>query len=232
MYKVWWWAKNNNFGDLLTKNLLDYYNIKFEFAESFKQANLISIGSIVSKARKNTHVLGSGILSLKERPTPNANYHFVRGPYTKRRIVELGGKCPEIYGDPAMLLPLFCEESKKEYDVGIVPHYVDYEYVKQTYPNYRIINVLNTDPLLVAKEITKCKKIISTSLHGIITAHAYNIPAAWVKFSDKLAGDDIKFYDHYASLGLEAELSTIDNPIFTTGKIDINPIINIFKELK
>lgn len=231
MYKVWWWAKNNNFGDLLTKNLLDYYDIKFEFAESFKQANLISIGSIVSKARKNTHVLGSGILSLKERPPSNANYHFVRGPYTRNRILELGGNCPEIYGDPAMLLPLFCEESKKEHDVGIVPHYVDYEHVKQTYPNYKIINVLNTDPLLVAKEITKCRKIISTSLHGIITAHAYNIPAAWVKFSDKLAGDDIKFYDHYACANENPSLSTVDNPVYQDINFNTESLKDIFGNL-
>ena len=97
-------------------------------------------------------------------------------------------------------MPLFCEESEKQYDVGIVPHYSDYDYVCRNYLNYHIINVVNPDPLDVAREITKCRKIISSSLHGIICAHAYHIPAKRVEFS-KLWGDGIKFVDYYAGKG-------------------------------
>jgi hypothetical protein len=131
-----------------------------------------------------------------------------------------------------LLLPNFCEESKKEFDVGIVPHYVDYEYVKEKYQNYKIINVINSNPLEVAKEITKCRYIISSSLHGIIAAHAYNIPAAMVRFSNNLHGDGIKFVDYYESINAVLKESTVEDPIFTTANFDSSPLINIFNSLK
>ena len=162
----------------------------------------------------------------------NANFKFVRGPLTRDHIIAQGGHCPKIYGDPALLLPFFCDESTKEYDVGLVPHYQDYKFVKKMYPNHNVINVVNDDPIKVAKEITKCRKIISSSLHGIICASAYGIPSAQVKFS-KLHGDGIKFLDFYKSVEIEdPKISTVERPDYSLGKIKpLNNIIEIFKTI-
>jgi len=231
MYNAWWLTKDKNFGDLLTPYILDYFNIDYT-PTKIEDAQLLCIGSIARHAKDGTIVLGSGMINgRKEKLNPNADWRFVRGPYTRQRVLDCGGSCPEIYGDAAMLLPLLCPAEEKKYDVGIVPHFVDYDYVKEYYPNYKIINVINDDPLEVAKEISQCKKIISSSLHGIIAAHAYGIPAAWVEFSDKIKGDKIKFKDHYAALGLIATISTVDHPVFTVGQLNLNPIINILKRL-
>jgi len=149
-------------------------------------SDAMCIGSIIQRSTNNMIVLGSGVMHSKHKLNPDADYRFVRGPLTREKILSAGGLCPKIYGDPALLLPLFCNESKKEYDIGIVPHYVDYDEMKLQYPEYNIINLKNHNPLEVAKEITKCRQIISSSLHGIIAAHAYGIPAAWIKFSNKV----------------------------------------------
>ncbi len=230
--RTFWMNGKPNFGDQLTPYVFDYFGISHSMSAKLGKCRAMCIGSIAHRATDDMIVLGSGLMFAdKFTVNPNADYRFVRGPYTRQKIIDAGSSCPKVYGDPAMLLPLFCEESEKEYDVGIVPHYVDYEYTKQQYPNYKVIDVINTDPLVVAKEITKCKKIISTSLHGIIGAHAYGIPAAWVKFSKKVKGDGIKFNDHYASLGLTAQSSTVEDPIYTTGTLDLNPMISIFENL-
>jgi cytidyltransferase-like protein len=46
-----------------------------------------------------------------------------------------------------------------------------------------------------------------------------------------IIGDDVKFADHYASLGMEAELSTAEQPLFKSGNINLNKIKNIFEHL-
>lgn len=231
-YKLWWMKKQNNFGDLLSPFIFQHFSIPFEFTKKYKDAEILCVGSIADKSQPHHKILGSGIIDEQLPLCPTAQWLFVRGPITRKRILTLGGTCPEIYGDPACLLPLFCEESKKEFDVGIVPHYVDYNLVKEKYPNYKIINVLNQNPLEVAREITKCRHIISSSLHGIIVANSYDIPTAWVKFSDNLYGSGVKFLDYYSSINKVGNISTVEDPIFNIGSIDMNPIINIFQILK
>jgi hypothetical protein len=232
MYNVYWGDEPNNFGDVLTKNLLDFFNISYTHTNSYKNANLFCIGSIARLATNKSIVLGSGIIRNNEFLNPYADWKFVRGPLTREHVLKSGGTCPEIYSDPALLLPLFCKESNKEYEVGIVPHYQDYKKIKKEYPNYKVINVVNSNPLDVAEEITKCKKIISSSLHGIICAHAYNIPSAYVQLS-KLHGDGSKFYDFYLSVNISNPIiSTIENPKYQLGKVpDLNIVEQIFKEM-
>jgi hypothetical protein len=230
MFKLTWPIYATNFGDTLTPKIFDYFNLKYV---NSNEHLILSTGSIARHANSNTYVLGSGIISKNDKLVPNAKWLFVRGPYTRNRILFLGGSCPRIYGDPGLLLSLMVDESKKEYDLGIIPHVVDYDIVKEKYPSENIINLKTTDPFEVVKEITKYRRIISSSLHGIICAHSFGIPAAWCNFSYNLKGDNTKFEDYYSSVGLSAELSSIKDPIFKVpDHINTEPIINIFKNLK
>lgn len=237
--KVWWLGSEKargNFGDILTPAILDHFSINYEFVNHYSQADAICVGSIARRAGKGVTVLGSGIISRSDKIIAEANWKFVRGPLTRNRVLECGGKCPENYGDPALLLPLLCNESKKEYEVGYVPHFVDYGTLKEQMPNNFIIQLKNfhCSPLDTAKEITKCHKIISSSLHGIIAAHAYGIPAAWIESVNSLKGDDSKFYDYFASIGIDnPEKCSIDKPVFTLPNIDLTDgIIKQFKDFK
>ena len=239
MHKVWWLGSSDgkgNFGDVLTPYILDYFNINYKFVKKHADADLLCVGSIARRANSKTTVLGSGIISQRDKLSIHANWILVRGPLTRKRILDLGGNCPEIYGDPALLLPLFLDESKKEYDLGLVPHHIDFGLIRSKYPNKNIIQLrdVHKSPLEAAKEITKCRKIISSSLHGIIAAHAYNIPAAWVSSENKLKGDDSKFYDYFASVGIEhPQKTTIEDPVFTVPNIDLKPnLINAFKGIQ
>jgi hypothetical protein len=185
------------------------------------EADYICVGSIAKLARQGITVLGSGTMTSGAKLDPTAKWRWVRGPRTRDLVIKNGGECPEIYGDPALLLPrIVPPAAEKKHQLGIVPHYVDYDFAKQQFPNQPVINLLNADVCEVIKQITSCEKIISSSLHGIIAAHAYGIPAAWVKFSNKLSGDDTKFHDHHESVGLTAKPSTMDDPVFSLGSYD------------
>jgi len=233
MKTFYWGDQPNNFGDMLTGSLLDHFGIKYNHTNVHENGKYFCIGSIARLATFGSKVYGSGIIRQGENLNPLVDWKFVRGPLTRQRIIECGGNCPEIYCDPALLLPRFCEESDKEYEVGLVPHYQHMMMLGSKRDEYKIIDVVNENPIEVAREITKCKKIMSSSLHGIICAHAYGIPAAYIITGKKLHGDGSKFLDYFASVGLEAKPSTIDKPIYTIPKElpDFERVAEIFEEL-
>lgn len=235
--KVWWLGGSDgrgNFGDVLTPYILDYFNYNYKFTKKHIDADLLCVGSIARRANKNTTIIGSGIISRLDKVSQFANWKCVRGPLTRNRILQLGGECEENYGDPALLLPLFCDESKKEHDLGYIPHHIDYGIIKKALPSEFVVQLrhLHRSPLDTAKEITKCRKVVSSSLHGIIAAHAYGIPAAWIESENKLKGDDTKFYDYFLSVGIDNPEKTNKNePIFTLPKHNlVKNISKIFKD--
>lgn len=210
-----WWSKGpapGNFGDILTPHLLSHFGIACTWA-SLSDCEAISTGSVVRLARDGVKVLGSGLIDSRDVVNPRAVYRWVRGPLTREAVIRAGGDCPQVYGDPAMLLPqVFQRDVEPEFEVGVFAHYVDLGRCKP-YP----VVISPLEPVqTVLRKLWKCKRIVSSSLHGIIAAHAYGIPAAWVKLGGKLTGDDVKFHDHALSVGLpQMPLSTVDEPEFT-----------------
>jgi hypothetical protein len=199
-----WWSTGpapGNLGDMLTPVVLSGLGADVRHAPR-QSADLLATGSIVRFARPGQYVWGSGAMWTTDRPSPAACYLAVRGPLTRDVVLKAGGDCPEVYGDPALLLPfVHMTPVGKIHDVGIVPHYVDVDLVRGS--GLPVINPLRANPLDVVDEVRACRAILSSSLHGVIVAHAYGIPAAWVKLSNRLDGDDVKFRDYAASVGAE-----------------------------
>ncbi len=202
-----------NYGDLLSKFIVEkvsrrsvkFYNAPKKKKSWFQSKHLLAIGSILSYATEKSHVWGSGIISKKDT-IHGGTFHAVRGPHTRSRVRALGFDCPEVYGDPALLLPKYIEDhTDKTYKIGIIPHYVDYEKAKALFKDrtdIKVIDLITDDLELTTKEILSCERTLSSSLHGVIVSHAYGIPSVWIKLSDKLTGDNIKFADYFESVGL------------------------------
>jgi pyruvyltransferase len=66
----------------------------------------------------------------------------------------------------------------------------------------------------VIDDIASCDAIASSSLHGVITANAYGIPAAWLEFSSKIGGDGMKYIDYFQSVdcGIDTSVNCRDLP--------------------
>jgi hypothetical protein len=82
---------------------------------------------------------------------------------------------------------------------------VDYDRIKNENkdPNIKIINLMHSNIEEVTDAIYSCKRIVSSSLHGVIVSQAYGIPAIWTKLSNKLSGDGVKFDDYFLSVGIK-----------------------------
>lgn len=164
------------------------------------------IGSLLDRANSQTVVWGSGFISAESKcaSTPK-KVCAVRGPKTRARLLDLGIDCPEVYGDPALLMPkIFNPKIKKSYKLGIVPHYVDKDDPILTSlaqsEDVIIIDIQDPNPYNFLVKLMSCEAILSSSLHGVILSDAYNIPAQWVRLSDKLTGGSFKFQDYYQSV--------------------------------
>lgn len=163
------------------------------------------IGSGIASATAHHVVWGSGFIDQNDQiPTPR-HICGVRGPLTREKLRAAGAKCPEVYGDPAVLMPLFYRpEIEVKYDLGIIQHFRDAEQEPlPRVPDGMQVKVIDIKGSIakVINDILSCREIVSSSLHGLIAAHAYGVPATWVKFSNRPLGDDFKFRDYWASVG-------------------------------
>lgn len=158
--------------------------------------------------------------------------YATRGPFT-RRVLLPEATAPGIYGDPLWLLPRFHSAPvEKRYELGVILHlseladrnyqahpkqdHVRYEIEPSDAGTVRLINTVTAPTVNALRErldeILACKRIVSTSLHGMVFAESYGIPClyfsprasqAGVGHVDLTAEDgiDLRFNDLYRGLG-------------------------------
>lgn len=166
--------------------------------------------------------------------------YAVRGPHTKSVLMEAGlkfGRFGTAYGDPVWLTRRFYNPSiEKKYELGIIIHLtetdgreVDAGALK--IPRYNIpesigsqIKVINTLTQVSSKglqdkidEILSCKRLVSTSFHGLLLAELYGIPCMFIQNQEKSIYSarvdlnnpdkiDTRVLDFYLSAGLKKRL--------------------------
>jgi pyruvyltransferase len=87
-----------------------------------------------------------------------------------------------------------------------VPHFRDLQHVRRQMAagageSAVVIDV--RQPIEDIIEIIRmCKRIASSSLHGLIVAHAYGVPAQWVRLGH-VSGDGVKYHDYFHSVGIK-----------------------------
>ena len=141
----------------------------------------------------------------------------------------MGHSCPNIYGDPAVLMPIIytpeVKEKKKEFIY--IPHYQNEAKAEQLSIDANVVSMRTSDYKSVIDEICSSKKVISSSLHGIILAESYGIPAVFLNTWQKPYL--FKFEDWYLSTGRTPDysISTFDEAIKM--KVEAPQNINILQ---
>lgn len=164
--------------------------------------NILGVGSVICCGNKRSKVWGSGFMS-DAGEFKGGKIFAVRGPGTAKRLENQGYPKCRVYGDPALLLPLWKQPvNVRKHKLGIVPHWKESEsFLKKYGSKHKIIDLRTRDINRVIEEMTSCDYILSTSLHGVIVAHAYDIPALWIK-EGYIETDGFKFADYFNSVGI------------------------------
>jgi pyruvyltransferase len=130
----------------------------------------------------------------------NLHIHALRGPLTRELVNKAGIEgTPEIFGDPALLLPLFFpgdDSFSAERTPLIIPH-IDDELPKNLPEGSRVVRPSQTlDSILGA--IWTSSVVVTSSLHAKILSDAYGVPS--VIYEGKTT-DQFKFDDYALGAG-------------------------------
>ncbi len=204
------WKKKTdyqNLGDMLAIPIYEYMLRKNGLDKDQnvgKTKHLYTIGSLIMLAYQDATIWGSGILMeepegliWKRSKTRKLDIRCVRGPRTKKRLAENGydvSRC--VMGDPGVLMPLvYKPEEREKKDYVVIRHMSDNDDV--SYSNE--VNIITNDWKETINQIYNSKLVISSSLHGLIIAEAYGIPAIMLDKTE--FGDHFKYEDYYMSTG-------------------------------
>ena len=205
------WSKSSNWGDALTPHLVSLISGRQSRYEEnpFCWKHLV-IGSIMERADAYSIVWGAGMIAADKRPgKPPHAICAVRGPLTREKLLASGISCPEVYGDPALLMPRFYNPRRTvKWKLGVIPHHADrqHPWIAQirAEEGLRVIDVCTGIEAFI-NEVLACERILSSSLHGLICADAYGVPNRRMVLGNELIGGDFKFFDYYGSMSITAE---------------------------
>ena len=235
-YKI----KPYNWGDYINLVLAELISGKKALPYLFtnSESTISMVGSILPWAiDSNTIVWGSGCLNsndpLWKTVSKPKKVLAVRGPLTRKVLLDNGIDCPEVYGDPALLFPRYYNPViEKKYRYGIILHVSTSlsDSLKAKLISTYGDNILFINPKKFRKwqnvidDILSCENIISSSLHGIIIADAYKIPNVWVSLTNSEHPDNnFKFKDYFLSVG-----KNIEEPIEVFNKCGADNILKNF----
>lgn len=189
----------DNFGDLLGPIIVGRLAEGLGPPDQTPSARLLSVGSIAHFSRSGDVVWGSGIngkIPLDRITAQHLDVRAVRGPVSQRLLRGLGHTVPDVFGDPALLLPTLFPESRewakaKIFGLTIVPNLNDLddfdlddtEVVSPQQPVWDVI-----------RRIAQSEFVIGSSLHAIIVAEAYGVPARALASTSE---NRLKYDDYY-----------------------------------
>lgn len=236
--KSYWWREVPNFGDALSPLLAERFGeIKVKW-DTISHAQLASVGSILEHIPPlwDGIILGSGKLfefSRLHLHTKTATILAVRGPLSARGI-------PGSFAtaDPGLLAADLVGLQEKQWDLGIVSHWQDVELASKFSAlvpapyNYVVINP-SDDPMQILRQIAACRRIVTSSLHGMIAADSFGIPRRVEYCAAFDRGEkDFKFRDYAASIQMPMEFGKMQEPSRFRVEDKIFEIYDAYKALR
>jgi len=193
---------------------------------------LVAIGSYLQYTPDRAVVFGTGVRTDPPteggHDYTTLDVRAVRGPRTRAFLMAKGIDVPEVYGDPGLLLPRFytvrpvpalCNSIAVVPNLSQLDRYAhlpraadviaanDPPLHEDTYgaasaPHFVLVSPIDPWPLVVDR-LCACKAVVSSSLHGLVIADAYDRPNVWLN-EHTLPEGEHKMHDYFESQGREA----------------------------
>lgn len=166
---------------------------------NLQRPRLAAVGSVMHMLTPGTTVWGCGVngKSLSEPLPPELDIRAVRGPLTREYLLDRGVSAPATYGDPGLLLARYWDRPAPQAhgDVVVIQNMNDCDH-RKTRP-WRVVSPLS--PLeTVVDAIRGASLVVGSSLHALIIADSFGIPARGIHSSVE---PRFKYADYYAGTG-------------------------------
>ena len=197
----------DSLGEVIIAFLLDQKGIDIDKPIS-RTKHLYCVGTNIQGAYQSATVWGSGIYPPQNKKAEFFQKHCgrkldiraVRGPLTRKVVLQYGHNCPEVYGDPAILLPMIYNPVvPKVRERLVIPQFIGEVQFRESHPDEYLISMNTNDYKSVINGILASEIVYTSSLHGIILAEAYGVPAVFFRGLPKYK--DFKYLDYYYSTG-------------------------------
>ena len=159
-------------------------------------------------------VAGIGISRADAELCNHARFFLVRGPETAKAIARCGGKPPELFGDPGILLPLLLPGKRDpKGKVGFITHHKHSSLQVRLRSYFERIDVMQSrapDIERFVRKLLGCDCVITSAMHPFIVCQAYGIPCGLINFrNEPVHGDGIKYKDYLLGVDLPYKAPTI-----------------------
>lgn len=191
----------NNFGDLLGPMIVNEiaHREGLDASPASRHSRLLSVGSVLHFAQEGDVIWGTGVngkFSQQPLVPRRLDVRAVRGPLTRAYLQDNDIVSPPVYGDPGLLTSLLWPDLRSEglHDITVVMNFNDPSIGDTSYP------VLDPRKPVwhCLKTIASSSLVVGSSLHAIIIAESYGVPARLIRSNHEPA---FKYADYYAGTG-------------------------------
>ena len=194
-----------NFGDLLgpiiVEQLLAERGVSVQ--DAARTSRLLTVGSVMRLAREGDVVWGTGV----NGKSLDAKYDFtdldvraVRGPLTRDYLLGMGIDVPPVFGDPGLLFGEIFDrdlmlDGADPRGILVVPNFNDFA-------AWSAGSQVVLDPRSgfwnCIRAIAASELVVGSSLHAIVIAESFGIPARLVSSQHE---PPFKYHDYYLGTG-------------------------------
>ncbi|MBY6707819.1 polysaccharide pyruvyl transferase family protein [Rhodococcus sp. BP-241] len=191
----------DNFGDLLGPMIVDEMVRSRALGRPRGRRRLLAVGSILKLARPGDVVWGAGVNGKSvdhDADYSRVDVRAVRGPLTATWLRDRGAEVPDVFGDPGLLVaslwPATDAELSATRRLCVIPNLHD-AHLYRDHPDA----VSPRAPFAeVRRRILASELVVGSSLHAIVVAEAYGVPARLIRPGREPL---FKYEDYYRGTG-------------------------------